>query len=78
MKGLAGFADLAGVVKGAEMIGPFDEVQLGFQGFVGIDLRMGNGVLLQQYLDRNDRGVGKGVFNRGSHRDIRLAGPIGA
>ena len=74
-EGFAGLPDLPGVVQGAEMIGPFDEVQLGFQRLVGVDFRMGNGVLLQQYLDRNDRGMGKGVFNRRSHRDIRLDGP---
>ena len=34
-EGLAGLADLAGVVQGAEMIGPLDEVELGFQRLVG-------------------------------------------
>ena len=76
-EGVAGLADLAGMVQGAEVIGPLDEVQLGFQRLVGIDLRMGNGVLLQQYLDRYDRWVRKGVFNRRRHRDARLVGRSG-
>ena len=76
-EGFAGLADLSGVVQRAEMIGPLDEVELGLQRFVGFDLRMRNGVLFQQDLYRNDRGVRKGVFNRRSHLDARLAGPIG-